>query len=90
MSGLMYDEGSIMDFKPDRFDIEVYRNKEKPNVTRDRAFGWAVVVIHRDGWVVDTQVEPMVVCCGGMNPVLHHLNESHRLKDEELFEWRMA
>lgn len=42
-----------------------------------RVWGWCTVVVKRDGWTVKTRVEPAILCCNAMQPVVWHLTEAH-------------
>lgn len=41
-------------------------------------FGWATVVVHRDGWTYTTRVEPAIECCNAIVPVKWHLDQCHK------------
>lgn len=81
----MYEVGSVIEFKPDRFAVLTFAiNDETANPWRKNqevALGWGVVVTARDGWVMDTRIEPMVMCnsCSAMVPLVTHQHLIHEL-----------
>lgn len=94
MSTTVFDTGSVVSFTPERFEIETWKGDSQGPVGEwavetEKAFGWALVVTHRDNYVLDTEVQPMIVCCGSLVPVLYHLNGDHADKGE-LYWWRMG
>ena len=95
MAGMVFDTGMVMDFKPMAFVIETWKGScagpaLASLVEREEAIGWATVVTHRDSYVVDTEVQPMIVCCGGAVPALAHLNSDHRAAEGSHYWWRMG
>lgn len=79
--GQVFGVGSIIEFKPDRFEVTVIPlgDDQESDEIKVQAIGWGVVVVSRDGWVVKTGVVPVVVCCGvGGVSLDHHWAVAHR------------
>jgi hypothetical protein len=94
MSDQVFDKGSIIRFTPERFSIETWKGDPEGPVgkwatTREKALGWGLLVTHRENWILDTEVQPMVVCCGELVPVIYHLASNHAVPGE-LCWWRMG
>lgn len=54
--------------------------------------GWGTVVVDRDGWVMGTRIEPIIVCCGILRGAITHLLREHGVdfSDEEKWEWSIV
>lgn len=82
MSGMTHEKGSVVSFIPANFEVTVVgleKGTDKP--VTFRAFGWGVVCQGRDGWTVQTKVEPMVTCVicveGGLVGLDSHWADAH-------------
>lgn len=78
---VVYGVGSSFGFVPEARPLKVVALEGK-STWSDPVMGWATVVTHRDGWVIDTSVSPMIFCCGSIVPAGDHYREAHGLKAE--------
>lgn len=85
MAGAGFLVGSVIDFKPERFRLEVLRDSggEEPGYEVE-GFGWGVVVTERSGWATKTRIEPMAICArhGLLVPVNSHWEQVHGFSPE--------
>lgn len=78
MTTMVFEVGSVIELKLDRFQVTAHLEHED-SVDSFKAVGWVTVVVERDGWVVKTRVEPLVMCdlCGSIEPLVTHLSKAH-------------
>jgi hypothetical protein len=85
MSTTVYDKGSILDFKPEKFEVTLVREDGQTFVLE--AKGWLIVCTARDGWAMSTKLDVAVECCGAVVPGWFHFNEGHGGSDS--LRWRL-
>jgi hypothetical protein len=91
---MVFDVGSVFDFVPSSGLIaktwQGSSMEESGVFFEEPVFGWATVISHRDNFVVDSGIQPMVVCCGGLVPLTTHLNSDHRTENEPMWWYKLT
>lgn len=87
MTGMMYEVGAVIQFVPERFEVVTHQGDDVGRST-EKCIGWATVVTHRDAWVVETEIQPMIVCCGSAQ-TFDHLQSAHRSNNEKMWKWEL-
>lgn len=83
MSSLTYGVGSVIrvDSAPDGMELNIWEEEQMGDRSKEekaRVLGLAVVVVKRDGWVITTEIQPVIYHCGVIAPAEQHLNDENQ------------